>query len=62
MWIGPKLFVIIHDICDVETILKSQHCLNKIFVYKFVKDGLGDVDGMFTAEGNFILFIANNII
>lgn len=51
IWIGPKLFVFVHDVNDIETVLKSPNCLNKMYVYKFVKDGLGDVDGMFTAEG-----------
>lgn len=44
------MYVALDNADDIETILKSPHCLNKDDVYHYVKECLG-VDGLFTAEG-----------
>lgn len=35
---------------DIETVLKSPHCLNKDTIYQYVRESLA-VDGLFTSEG-----------
>lgn len=39
---------------DIETVLKSPHCLNKDTIYQYVRESLA-VDGLFTSEGIFHL-------
>lgn len=52
LWIGPRLALVVHDVEDVETILKSPHCLNRMSNYVYLREGIfGDVDGLFTSGG-----------
>lgn len=49
IWLGPQLYVIIHDAVNAEIVLKSRHCLDKPSVYDIVRDGIGG-DGLFTMK------------
>lgn len=52
VWGGPSLFLIVHDAEDIETVLKSQHCLKRMYIYEFLRDSISDtVDGLFTSNG-----------
>lgn len=48
VWMGPNLYIFIHDAKSAETLLRSKVCLNKPPVYTAVREALGG-DGLFTA-------------
>lgn len=50
VWMGPELYIFVHDAKTAEIVLKSRCCVNKPNVYKVVSDGLG-ADGLFTLKG-----------
>lgn len=50
LWLGPDLYVFVHDAKTAETVLRNRHCVNKSKVYNAVRDGLGG-DGLFTLKG-----------
>lgn len=50
IWMGPNLYVFIHDAVSVETVLRARNCLDKPSVYEVVRDALG-ADGLFTLKG-----------
>lgn len=56
VWGGTSLLLIVHDAEDIETVLKSQHCLKRMYIYKFLRDSISDtVDGLFTSNGEDFL-------
>lgn len=50
VWMGPNLYIFIHDAKSAETLLRSKVCLNKPPDYHAVRDALGG-DGLLTANG-----------
>lgn len=57
IWMGPNLYIYIHDPEQAEQVLKGRTTLNKPKVYEAISDALGG-DGLFTANGNKILRFA----
>lgn len=56
LWGGTSLFLIVHDAEDIETVLKSPHCLRRMYLYEFLRDSISDtVDGLFTSNGEYLL-------
>lgn len=55
VWMGPNLYVFIHDAENAEQVLKGRTTLNKANVYEAISDVLGG-DGLFTSSGNVRLF------
>lgn len=53
LWLGPKMYLLLDNADDIETVLKSPHCLNKESVYHYVQESLS-VNGLFTLEGKII--------
>ncbi|XP_055382212.1 uncharacterized protein LOC129612568 [Condylostylus longicornis] len=47
-WLGPLCVVVSSDPDTMETILTSPKCVNKSFVYNFLRDIIGD--GLFTSN------------
>ncbi|KAG5305542.1 CP4C1 protein, partial [Acromyrmex insinuator] len=37
IWIGPKLFIVVHELDQIKTILQNRHCLDKSYVYNCLK-------------------------
>ncbi|KAG5311951.1 CP4C1 protein, partial [Pseudoatta argentina] len=37
IWIGPKLFIVVHELDQIKTILQNRHCLDKSYVYNCIK-------------------------
>lgn len=52
IWLGPKLHILIDKPADLQTVLLSPNCLDKPYVYRF----LPNERGLFTSEGNNIIF------
>lgn len=50
VWMGPNLYVFIHDADSAEQILKGRQTLNKPKVYEAISDVLGG-DGLFSIKG-----------
>lgn len=50
-WAGTTLFLVVHDVEDIETVLKSPHCLRRMYTYEFLREYISDVDGLFTSNG-----------
>lgn len=48
-WFGPKLVVGIARPEDMQTVLMSNNCLQKGYMYEFMHNKRG----MFTSDGNF---------
>lgn len=46
-WLGPMLVIVLGKPEDIQTVLLSQKCLDKPYVYRFMDDNLG----LFTAPG-----------
>lgn len=52
VWMGPNLYVFIHDAESAEQVLKGRTTLSKPKVYEAIADALG-ADGLFSSNGNF---------
>lgn len=52
VWMGPNLYIFIHDAECAEQVLKGRSTLMKPKVYEAIKDALGS-DGLFSSNGNF---------
>lgn len=54
-WAGTDLILMVHDAEDIDTILKSPHCLDRMYVYDFLREGISPTsDGLFTANGKHL--------
>lgn len=53
LWLGPQLYVVIHDAVNAEIVTKSRYCLDKPGVYDIVKDALGG-DGLFSMQSGYL--------
>ena len=49
-WLGTKLFVMLDNVQDIETVLGSPYCLNKEDCYKYVEEIA--TEGLFTSPGS----------
>lgn len=54
VWMGPNLYVFIHDADSAEQVLKSRQTLNKPRVYEAIADCLGG-DGLFSIKGSILV-------
>lgn len=50
-WFGPKLVVVIGKPDDVKTVLTSMNCLEKPYIYKFLRNN----NGLFNATSKLYL-------
>lgn len=53
VWLGPELYVIIHDAVSAEIVTRSRYCLDKPSVYNIVREGLNG-DGLFTMPSGYL--------
>lgn len=51
VWMGPNLYIFIHDAENAEQVLKGRTTMHKPNVYDAISDVLGG-NGLFTANGN----------
>lgn len=49
IWLGPDLYLFVHDAPSIETLMRSRTCVNKPFLYQGIREALGG-DGLFTAK------------
>lgn len=54
-WIGTTLYVIVKEPDDIESVLKSQHCLNRGRIYDFIKCFTGT--GLVTLESIYKTYV-----
>lgn len=59
VWMGPNLYIFVHDAECTEQVLKERTTLLKPKVYESIADVLGG-DGLFTANGNINFEYVNN--
>ncbi|XP_031641181.1 probable cytochrome P450 313a4 [Contarinia nasturtii] len=50
VWMGPNLYIFVHDAESAEQVLKGRSTLNKPKVYEAIHDALGG-DGLFSSNG-----------
>lgn len=55
VWMGPNLYIFIHDAECAEQVLKGKATLSKPKVYEAIGDVLGG-DGLFSSNGNVYFF------
>lgn len=51
LWMGPDLYILVHDADCAEQVLKEKTALYKPKVYEAISDVLGG-HGLFTSNGN----------
>lgn len=51
VWMGPNLYIFVHDAESAEQVLKGRTTLSKPKVYEAIRDALGG-DGLFSSNGN----------
>lgn len=61
VWMGPNLYIFIHDAECAEQVLKGRKTLSKPTVYQAISDALG-ADGLFSSNGNCYIIITSNPI
>lgn len=54
VWMGPNLYIFVHDADSVNKLLHSRTSLDKPDVYAAVRDALGS-DGLFSSKGIYLL-------
>lgn len=54
VWMGPNLYIFVHDAECAEQVLKGRTTLSKPTVYEAITDVLGG-DGLFSSNGNFLI-------
>lgn len=52
VWMGPNLYIFVHDAEGAEQVLKGRTTISKPKVYEAIQDALG-ADGLFSSNGNF---------
>lgn len=55
VWMGPNLYIFVHDAEGVEQVLKGRLTLHKPSVYEAITGALGG-DGLFSSNGDFFFF------
>lgn len=55
VWMGPNLYIYVHDAENTEQVLKGKTTIGKAKVYEAIADVLGG-DGLFTSNGNKVFF------
>lgn len=58
VWMGPNLYIFIHDAKCAEQVLKGRLTIEKPKVYEAIKDALGG-NGLFSSNGKYILINKN---
>lgn len=62
VWMGPNLYIFVHDAQYAEQVLKGRLTTEKPKVYEAIRDALGG-DGLFSSNGElFSLAIRNGFI
>lgn len=51
VWMGPNLYIFLHDAKSIDTLLRSKISLDKAPVYRAVREALGG-DGLFTSKSD----------
>lgn len=60
IWFGPKVYALIHDAEDVESLLKPPDNLNKMDEYKMMENEM-EIRGLITLDGNLKKYTASAI-
>lgn len=53
VWMGPNLYIFVHDAKCAEQVLKGRLTIEKPKVYEAIKDALGG-NGLFSSNGKYI--------
>lgn len=52
IWMGPNLYIFVHDAKCAEQVLKGRTTMKKPKVYEAISDAIGG-DGLFSSNGNY---------
>ena len=53
-WMGPTLFIFVNDPKLIEQVLSSPKCIEKSFIYKFLRLDKGLLAANRTCDGQFL--------